>query len=157
MKYLGLDLGSKTLGIATSDFTETIATTLKTLYFKDENYDSLLEPLEEIISENKIDKIVLGFPKNMDNTIGQRAEITLDFKEKLEKKFQIEVILEDERLTSVISNQVLIAADLSRKKRKKKVDGVAAVLILQSYLDRKKIVNKKERWKLWKKKIHLQC
>lgn len=137
MKYLGLDLGSKTLGIATSDFTETIATTLKTLYFKDENYDSLLEPLEEIISENKIDKIVLGFPKNMDNTIGQRAEITLDFKEKLEKKFQIEVILEDERLTSVISNQVLIAADLSRKKRKKKVDGVAAVLILQSYLDRK--------------------
>ena len=145
MKYLGLDLGSKTLGIATSDFTETIATTLKTLYFKDENYDSLLEPLEEIISENKIDKIVLGFPKNMDNTIGQRAEITLDFKEKLEKKFQIEVILEDERLTSVISNQVLIAADLSRKKRKKKVDGVAAVLILQSYLDRKKIVNKKER------------
>lgn len=145
MKYLGLDLGSKTLGIATSDFTETIATTLKTLYFKDENYDSLLEPLEEIISENKIDKIVLGFPKNMDNTIGQRAEITLDFKEKLEKRFQIEVILEDERLTSVISNQVLIAADLSRKKRKKKVDGVAAVLILQSYLDRKKIVNKKER------------
>ncbi|MGN1268811.1 MAG: Holliday junction resolvase RuvX [Candidatus Aphodocola sp.] len=145
MKYLGLDLGSKTLGIATSDFTETIATTLKTLYFKDENYDSLLEPLEEIISENKIDKIVLGFPKNMDNTIGQRAEITLDFKEKLEKKFQIEVILEDERLTSVISNQVLIAADLSRKKRKKKVDGVAAVLILQSYLDRKKIVNKEER------------
>lgn len=137
MKYLGLDLGSKTLGIATSDFTETIATTLKTLYFKDENYDSLLEPLEEIISENKIDKIVLGFPKNMDNTIGQRAEITLDFKEKLEEKFQIEVILEDERLTSVISNQVLIAADLSRKKRKKKVDGVAAVLILQSYLDRK--------------------
>lgn len=137
MKYLGLDLGSKTLGIATSDFTETIATTLKTLYFKDENYDSLLEPLEEIISENKIDKIVLGFPKNMDNTIGQRAEITLDFKEKLEKRFQIEVILEDERLTSVISNQVLIAADLSRKKRKKKVDGVAAVLILQSYLDRK--------------------
>ena len=157
MKYLGLDLGSKTLGIATSDFTETIATTLKTLYFKDENYDSWLEPLEEIISENKIDKIVLGFPKNMDNTIGQRAEITLDFKEKLEKRFQIEVILEDERLTSVISNQVLIAADLSRKKRKKKVDGVAAVLILQSYLDRKKIVNKKERWKLWKKKIHLQC
>ena len=146
MKYLGLDLGSKTLGIATSDFTETIATTLKTLYFKDENYDSLLEPLEEIISENKIDKIVLGFPKNMDNTIGQRAEITLDFKEKLEKRFQIEVILEDERLTSVISNQVLIAADLSRKKRKKKVDGVAAVIILQSYLDRKKIVNKKERW-----------
>ena len=137
MRYLGLDLGSKTVGVATSDLTETLATTLTTLYFKDENYNYLFEPLNKIIDEYKVDKIVLGFPKNMDNTIGERAEITLTFKEKLEDWFKKEVILEDERLTSVISNQILIQADLSRKKRKKKVDGIAAQLILQGYLDRK--------------------
>ena len=73
----------------------------------------------------------------MDNTIGERARITLEFKKKLEDYFHLDVIMEDERLTSVISNQVLIEADLSRRKRKKKVDGIAAQLILQSYLDRK--------------------
>ena len=138
MRYLGLDLGSKTLGIAISDLTETLATTLTTLNFKDENYDNLVLMLETIIKDNSIDKIILGFPKNMDNTIGTRAEITLEFKEKLEKQYNIEVILQDERLTSVISNQVMILADMSRKKRKKKVDGIAAQLILQSYLDKQK-------------------
>ena len=138
MRYLGLDLGSKTLGVAISDLTETLATTLTTLNFKDENYDQLVLMLEPIIKENSIDKIVLGFPKNMDNTIGERAEITLDFKQKLENTYNLEVILQDERLTSVISNQVMIMADMSRKKRKKKVDGLAAQLILQSYLDKMK-------------------
>ena len=138
MRYLGLDLGSKTLGIAISDLTETLATTLTTLNFKDEDYDKLAYMLEPIIKENSIDKIVLGFPKNMDNTIGPRAEITLAFKEKLEAIYNMKVILQDERLTSVISNNVLIEADLSRKKRKKKVDGIAAQLILQSFLDKNK-------------------
>ena len=138
MRYLGLDLGSKTLGMAISDATGMIATRLGTLYFDNENYDSLLESLKTIISENEIEKIVLGLPKNMDNTIGTRAIITLDFKEKLQETLELEVIMEDERLTSVISNQVLIEANMSRKKRKKKVDGVAAVLILQSYLDKLK-------------------
>ena len=137
MRYLGLDLGSKTLGVATSDLTEMLATTLTTLYFKDENYDQLFEQLKNIVEEYEVDKIILGFPKNMDNTIGERAEITLKFKQKLEDWFEKEVVLEDERLTSVISNQVLIQADISRKKRKKKVDGIAAQLILQGYLDRK--------------------
>ena len=136
MRYLGLDLGSKTLGIAISDLTETLATTLTTLNFKNENYDELVLMLEDIIKENSIGKIVLGFPKNMDNTIGQRAEITLEFKQKLEDYYHLEVILQDERLTSVISNQVMIMADMSREKRKKKVDGIAAQLILQSYLDK---------------------
>ena len=136
MRYLGLDLGSKTLGIAISDLTETLATTLTTLNFKDEDYDKLVLMLEPIIKENAIDKIILGFPKNMDNTIGERAEITLAFKQKLENAYNLEVILQDERLTSVISNQVMIMADMSRKKRKKKVDGIAAQLILQSYLDK---------------------
>ena len=136
MRYLGLDLGSKTLGIATSDLTNTLATTLTTLNFKDEDYDELINQLLPIIKENNIKKIILGFPKNMNNSLGERAEITLSFKEKLEKKAELEVILEDERLTSVISNQVMIMADMSRKKRKKKVDGIAAQLILQSYLDK---------------------
>ena len=138
MRYLGLDLGSKTLGLAISDTTLTIANVLKTLYFDSEDYDSLLLPLKEIIREYDIKKLVLGYPLNMDGSVGERAEITLEFKKKLEDCFHLEVILQDERLTSVISNQVLIDADLSRKKRKKKVDGIAASLILQSYLDKER-------------------
>ena len=138
MRYLGLDLGSKTLGIAISDSTLTIANVLKTIYFETDNYDSLIPELKKIIKENNIAKIILGFPLNMNGTIGPRAEITLEFKKKLENNFNKEVILQDERLTSVISNQVLINADLSRKKRKKKVDGLAASLILQSYLDKER-------------------
>lgn len=137
MRYLGLDLGSKTLGIAISDMTNTIASLYTTLYFKDENYDSLLEPLGEIINKEHITNLILGLPKNMNNTLGERAMITLNFKEMLENKFKIPVIMEDERLTSVISNNVLIKADVSRKKRKKKVDGMSAIIILQGYLDRK--------------------
>lgn len=136
MRCLGLDLGSKTLGIAISDLTNVIASVYTTLYFKDENYDSLLEPLGEIIDKEKIDTLVLGLPKNMNNTLGERALITLEFKKKLEDTFNINVYMEDERLTSVISNNVLIDANVSRKKRKKKVDGMAAVIILQGYLDK---------------------
>ena len=138
MRYLGLDLGSKTLGIAMSDKTQTIANVYKTLYFETDDYDSLLEPLQKIIEENNIQKLILGYPLNINGSIGERAEITLEFKKKLEEKFHLEVILQDERLTSVISNQVLISADISRRKRKKKVDGIAASLILQSYLDKER-------------------
>ena len=136
MRCLGLDLGSKTLGIAISDLTNCIASVYTTLYFKDEDYSSLILPLREIIDKENIDTLVLGLPKNMNNTLGTRAMITLEFKEMLEREFGIEVVMEDERLTSVISNNVLINADMSRKKRKKKVDGMAAVIILQGYLDR---------------------
>ena len=138
MRYIGLDLGSKTLGIAISDLSNTIASNYKTIMFKNENYDSLLFELKEIINDYNITNIVLGWPKNMNNTIGSRAEITQNFKEKIEKDLKTPVYLEDERLTSVISNQVLIGADMSRKKRKKVVDKIAASIILQSYLDRLK-------------------
>lgn len=137
MRYLGLDLGSKTLGIAISDPSNTIASVLKTLRFSDEDYQSLIEPLKEIVNENKIQQMVLGYPLNMNGTVGTRAEICLNFKKMLEEQLDVSVVMEDERLTSVISNQILIQADLSRKKRKKKVDGLAAQIILQSYLDRK--------------------
>lgn len=136
MRCLGLDLGSKTLGVSISDLTNCIASVYTTLRFQDEDYKSLIEPLREIILKEGIDTLVLGLPKNMNNTLGTRAMITLEFKELLEKEFGLKVITEDERLTSVISNNVLIKADMSRNKRKKKVDGMAAVIILQGYLDR---------------------
>lgn len=136
-RFLGLDLGSKTLGVSISDTTNVIASLYKTIRFKDNDYDYALEELENIIRENGITTVILGLPKNMNNTIGERALLTLDFKEKLEQKFHINVIMEDERLTSVISNNVLIKSDISRNKRKKKVDGMAAIIILQSYLDRR--------------------
>ena len=136
MRYLGLDLGSKTLGISISDRTNTIASVYTTIYFKEDDYDSLFPIIKDIIDKEGITAIILGFPKNMNNTIGKRAEITLEFRDKLKSIIGIDVYLMDERLTSVISNNVLISADMSRKKRKKKVDGMASVLILQSYLDR---------------------
>lgn len=136
MRYLGLDLGSKTLGISISDKTGLIASVYKTLFFAEDDYDELYDEIRDIVSKEGIAKIILGFPKNMDNSLGKRADITLAFKERLESATGVPVILEDERLTSVISNNILISADMSRKKRKKKVDGLSAVIILQGYLDR---------------------
>ena len=141
MRYIGLDLGTKTLGISTSN--GIIATNYMTLRHN-ENYDYLVDEVKKIVTELKIDKIVLGFPKNMNNSVGERANITLEFKDKLENVTGKEVIMEDERLTSVVANKVLISEDMRRKKRKERVDGVASVIILQSYLDRKVKENGKE-------------
>lgn len=134
MRYIGLDLGTKTLGISISN--GIIATNYNTLRHNEE-YDFLVNEIAKIVVKEHIDKIVLGFPKNMNNTIGERANITLEFKKKLEEITKLEVIMEDERLTSVVANKVLINGNTRREKRKKKVDGVASVIILQSYLDRK--------------------
>lgn len=138
MRYLGIDLGSKTVGLAMSDTTLTIASTYKTIFFKDEDYRSTINEIKDIIKEYNITKIILGLPKNMNNTLGERAEITLKYKELLEKSTDLPVIMFDERLTSVISNSILIEADISRKKRKKKVDSIAAQIILQDYLNKEK-------------------
>lgn len=135
MRYLGLDLGTRSLGIAISDRTGIVASFYKSIKFTD--FDKMFDELVSIINNEKIDKVVLGFPKNMDNSLGFRAVETLEFKEKLEKVFDGDIILEDERLTTRVADAVLISADVSRKKRKKVVDGVSAVVILQSYLDRK--------------------
>ena len=134
MRYMGLDLGTKTLGISLSS--GIIASVYGTLRHNEE-YDRIANEVRDLAIEKKIDVIVLGFPKNMNNTIGERAEITLKFKEKLEELTKLPVIMEDERLTSKVANDVLISADTSRKKRKERVDGMASVIILQSYLDRK--------------------
>ena len=136
MKYLGLDLGTRTLGLAISDPLGIIATSYKILRH-DEDYDSLLPMLKEEIEKNHIEALVLGFPKNMNNSVGERGEIALAFKEKLEEEFQLSVYMQDERLTTRQAESLLISNDTSRKKRKKVIDSLAATIILQSYLDRK--------------------
>lgn len=138
MKYLGLDLGTRTLGISISDLTHTIATTYKTIRYEENDYDYLLKELKQIIDQEQIEKIVLGLPKNMNNTIGESAIRCLVFKEKIENLLNIEVIMQDERLTTVEATNYMLEANISRKKRKKKIDSLAANIILQSYLDRKK-------------------
>ena len=134
MRYLGMDLGTKSLGLALSDKTGLIASFYKNINYEDE--DKLIDEIESIIEKEHIEKLVLGLPKNMDNSLGWRANDTIAFKEKLEKKLNKEVILEDERLTTKIAENMLIDFDISRKKRKKVIDGVSAVIILQSYLNR---------------------
>ena len=138
MRYLGLDLGTKTLGIAKSDAMGIIASSYKLLKFENEDYNSLIEPLKEIIINEKIDKLVLGLPKNMDNSMGFASERSLNFKKLIEDNIDIEVILQDERLSSVEANNIMISNDTSRKKRKEKVDSLAATIILQRYLDQRK-------------------
>ena len=135
MRYLGLDLGSRTLGIAISDATGFIASSYKTIRHNEE-YDKLLEEVVNIVKEKEIEGIVLGFPKNMNNTIGPKGELSLEFKEKLEKLVDIPVYLQDERLTTRSATDLLITGNVSRKDRKKVVDSVAATIILQSYLDK---------------------
>ncbi len=137
MKYLGLDLGSRTLGVAVSDKTGLIASGYEVIRHEEE-YDRLLEEVKNLVSELNIEAVVLGFPKNMNNTIGPKGELSLEFKEKLEKILSIPVYLQDERLSTKSALDTLIKGDVSRKNRKKVVDSVAATIILQSYLDRRK-------------------
>lgn len=138
MRYLGLDLGTRTLGLSISDITRTIATTLKTIHFEDSQYDTILEELKKIVEENNIAKIVLGLPKNMNNSIGDRAQTTMDFGTKLSEYLNKEVVYQDERLSSKEANYYMVKADMSRKKRKTKIDSLAANIILQTYLDKEK-------------------
>ena len=136
MKYLGLDLGSRTLGIATSDATGMIASSYKTIKHNEE-YDMLLTEVKKIIEELNIDAVVLGFPKNMNNTIGPKGELSIKFKEKLEKIVSTPIYLQDERLSTKSATDMLISGNVSRKNRKKVVDSIAATIILQTYLDRR--------------------
>ena len=137
MKYLGLDLGTKTIGLATSDKMGLIATAYKVLRH-DNNPSSCLEELITIIKENKIEALVLGLPKNMNNTLGPRAEETIKFKELLESNINLPIYLEDERLTTKSAESLLIMGNTSRKKRKKVIDKVEATIILQSFLDQRR-------------------
>ena len=143
MKYLGLDLGSRTLGIAISDASGIIASSYSVIRHN-EDYDSLVLEVERLVKEKFIDEIVLGLPKNMNNTIGEKAKLSYKFKDMLEDKIKLPVHLVDERLTTKLVTDLLISNDTSRKKRKKVVDSMAASIILQSYLDMKGRNNNEE-------------
>ncbi len=138
MRILGIDLGTKTLGLSISDLTNTIATPLTTIKFKENDYCSIIPQLKQIITDNNIGKIVLGLPKNMNNTLGARAQETIEFSKKLEKNLNVEIILQDERRSTIEATNYMLEADLSRNKRKQKVDGLAAAIILQTYLNKMK-------------------
>lgn len=136
-RVLGLDLGSKTLGVAVSDPLGMFARAVKTIRFEDDNYGSAFYQLKDVLKEFSCKKVVLGLPKHMNGDIGIRGEISLDFKARLEE-IGVEVILWDERLTTISATKMLISADVSRKKRKQVVDQIAAVHILQAYMDSKR-------------------
>ena len=147
MRFLGLDLGTRTLGIAVSDRTNTIASPLKTIRFKESEYTSVIPELKSIVMEKGITDFVLGLPKNMNNSLGFASERSLNFKKLLEDNFALPVHLVDERLTTVEAENILLMSDHSRKKRKKVIDNVASSLILDTYLkgrienERRKTIN----------------
>lgn len=136
MRIMGLDYGSKTVGVAISDSLGITAQGIETIERKEENkLRQTLARIEALVKEYEVEKIVLGFPKNMNNTLGERAEKSLEFKEKLERRAGIPVIMWDERLTTVEAERTLIESKVRRENRKKYVDKIAAVFILQGYLD----------------------
>jgi len=136
MRSMSLDLGARTIGIAVSDLTGLIANGVETLRRTSPERDFMR--IQELLAEWEVEEIVLGYPKNMNGTIGERAEISEAFAEELRNRFPgISVILWDERLSTVAAEKVLISADLQRKKRRKVIDMMAAVVILQNYLDSK--------------------
>lgn len=135
MKKLGLDLGNRTLGIAVSDELNFLARGLETFRFEDQNFKIALEYTISMINKYNIDVVVLGHPKNMDGSTGAQAQICEDFKQDLEEKVKVKVILWDERLTSKMASNMMISQNLKRKNRKKDIDKMAATIILQGYLD----------------------
>lgn len=136
MRVLGLDFGSKTIGVSLSDPFGWTAQGVETIHRKqEENIKPSIERIKQLCQDNQVGLIVLGFPKNMNNTIGERGEKTLSFQKKLEHATGLKVELWDERLSTVAAQNILLEADLSRQKRKTVIDKMAAVYILQGYLD----------------------
>lgn len=133
MRIMGLDMGSHTIGLAISDESGLIAQSLETIRRKSTEED--LKEITRVIDQFKIEKIVVGLPKNMNGTLGKQAEMVLEWIEGLKKRISLPVVTWDERLTTVGATKILLEADLSRKKRKKVVDQLAAALILQGFLD----------------------
>lgn len=133
---MGLDLGDKTIGVAVSDEFGWTAQGVEVIHRKNLNAD--IESLNNIITEYSVEEIVVGLPKNMNGTIGPRAERTIELVEILKERIQLPFVLWDERLTTVSAKRTLIEADVSRKNRKKVIDKMAAMLILQGYLDMKR-------------------
>ncbi|MDP4162858.1 MAG: Holliday junction resolvase RuvX [Bacillota bacterium] len=137
MRILGLDVGSKTVGVALSDELGWTAQGLETLKINEEKNEFGFERIGEIIKEYGVSTVVIGLPKNMNGSIGPRAEASQRFAAEVEKLFEVPAVLWDERLTTMAAERVLLEADVSRKKRKKVIDKMAAVMILQGYLNSK--------------------
>ena len=133
MKVMGLDLGDARTGVALSDELKFLAQSYGTLYNKDK--EDLLNQLEPVVKDNNVETIVIGLPKNMNGTIGERGEMAKEFAKMAEDRFNVKTVLWDERLTTVSAHRVLSEANVRGKKRKKVVDTVSAVFILQCYLD----------------------
>ena len=137
MVYLGLDLGSKTLGLSISDRTSTIATSLDVIRY--DTLEELFKKLDIIVYTRNVDAFVLGNPLNLDGSMSKRSEETLEFKKVLEDKYPTKkVFLQDERLSTVEAERMLISNDMKRKNRKRVIDKIAATIILQAYLERSK-------------------
>lgn len=135
MKVLGLDLGSKTLGVACSDPSAILASGVETFTFPEENLDLPLDYVKRFVDNNKVGLVVLGYPKNMDGSIGSQGKKSEAFRDALKERIAVPIVLWDERLSTRMANQAMLAGDLSRKHRKEIVDKLAATIILQSYLD----------------------
>ncbi|MBY6272983.1 MAG: Holliday junction resolvase RuvX [Caldibacillus debilis] len=138
MRIMGLDVGTKTVGVAVSDPFGWTAQGVETIAIDEEQDEYGWERLGKLIAEYQVDQIVIGFPKNMDGSTGPRAEAVRRYAAMAEERFHIPVILWDERLSTMAAERILLKADMSRKKRKKVIDKMAAVMILQNYLDSKK-------------------
>ena len=138
MRWMGLDFGSKTVGVAVSDPLGLTAQPVEIVRRKSENkLRQTLARIEELIREYRVTELVLGFPKNMNNTLGERAAKSLEFKEMLERRTGLPVVMWDERLTTVEANRAMLEGKVRREERGRYVDAIAAVLILQGYLDRR--------------------
>lgn len=136
MRILGLDYGSRTVGVAVSDPLGLTAQSVETIWRKQENkLRQTLARIEEFVSEYQVETIVLGYPKNMNNTIGERALKSLEFREMLERRTGLPVVMWDERLTTIEANRTLMESGVRRENRKEHLDQLAAIFILQGYLD----------------------
>lgn len=136
MRIMGLDFGSKTVGVAVSDPLYITAQGVEIIRREQENkLRKTLARIEELVKEYEVEEIVLGLPKNMNNSIGERAEKTLEFKAMLERRIGLNVVMWDERLTTVAADKTMMEVGVRRENRKKYVDQIAATFILQGYLD----------------------
>lgn len=136
MRILGLDYGSKTVGVAVSDPLGITAQGVSTIWRKQENkLRQTLAQIEKLVEDYQVERIVLGYPKNMNNTVGERALKSLEFKEMLERRTGLPVVMWDERLTTVEASRTLMESGVRRENRKQYLDELAAIFILQSYLD----------------------
>ena len=137
MRIMGLDVGSRTVGVAISDAFGWTAQGIETIKIHEESSEFGLERIDELVKEHNVTEFVVGFPKNMNNSIGPRAEASEQYAQLLTEKYHFPVTLWDERLTTMAAERMLIDADVTRKKRKLVIDKMAAVMILQGFLDRK--------------------